>query len=215
MSASGQGGPPTFVAEAFPMTIATAKRSLRQLCRERRRTRRESNSSALAEKVCSRFFDEIGLRADVKVAAYWPRADEFDVRPLLRALHRRGHDCGLPVVMGPEQALKFRAWHPGASLQTAEFDIMVPEPEAAVVVPEVLLLPLLAFDIQGNRLGSGLGFYDRTLAALRRAGNRVVAIGVAFASQQVETVPHDENDERLDWVVTEKFTLRMRPPPSS
>ena len=95
----------------------------------------------------------------------------------------------------------------GEPLVSGVWDIQIPPDTAAEVVPDVLLVPLLAFDLQGYRLGYGGGFYDRTLDKLR-ALKPVTAIGIGFAAQQVETVPHDHLDQRLDYVMTEKATLR-------
>ena len=87
------------------------------------------------------------------------------------------------------------------------FGIPAPPPEAAEVVPEVLLVPLLAFDRAGHRVGWGAGFYDRTLETLR-AARAIIAIGVAFAVQEVDFVPHGPHDQPLDWIVTEAEAIR-------
>jgi 5-formyltetrahydrofolate cyclo-ligase len=136
------------------------------------------------------------------VSGYWPMRSEVDIRPALAALAAT-RTVALPVVLGRAQPLLFRAWTPATALVPAAFGTQVPPDTAPVVVPQVLLIPLLAFDPQGWRLGYGGGFYDRTLARLRPAGP-VLAIGVAYAGQQVDHVPHDPTtDARLDAMVTE------------
>jgi len=142
------------------------------------------------------------------VAGYWPLRDEFDVLPLLAHLEAAGHPCGLPVATAPGMPLSFRRWVPGTALVAGPFGTRQPPPEAPPLRPRLLLVPLLAFDRDGWRLGYGGGYYDRTLAALRRE-RAVVAIGIAFAAQEVTAVPHGPGDERLDWVVTEAGAIRI------
>jgi len=128
--------------------------------------------------------------------------------PLLGRLWRAGFGCGLPVVAGKGRALIFRDWRPGAVLRTGPYRIAEPGADAAVVSPSHLLVPLLAYDSQGYRLGYGGGYYDRSLRELR-AAKRVLAIGIAYSEQQVDQVPHDETDERLDWIVTERGAMPL------
>jgi len=137
------------------------------------------------------------------VAAYWPKGDELDVRPLLRHFDLVGVPTALPVMAGRGWPLLFRLWRPGHPLVPGAFGVMEPMAEAPLVQPTLVLVPLLAFDRSGHRLGYGAGFYDRTLAALRDTG-RVTAIGVAHAEQQVDAVPHDPYDQRLDGVLTDQ-----------
>ncbi|MDJ0951517.1 MAG: 5-formyltetrahydrofolate cyclo-ligase [Alphaproteobacteria bacterium] len=142
------------------------------------------------------------------VTGYWPTRGEIDPRPLLSVLSERGHTIGLPVVAGPAQPLVFRMWRPGDALVEGSFAIMTPPETAPEVTPDALLVPLLAFDRRGFRLGYGGGFYDRTLAKLRAAGH-VYALGVAFAAQQVEAVPRTASDEPLDALATEQELIHF------
>lgn len=159
------------------------------------------------------FRNGITVPADARVAAYWPTGSELDVRPLLLHLFEAGHICALPVVAEQEQPLVFRAWTPEAVLIAGRFGIMEPTGDADEVVPSVLLVPLLAFDRVGHRLGYGAGFYDRTLLTLReqalRGGSPVLAVGIGFAAQEVPLVPCDEYDQKLDWMVTEHSALKI------
>ncbi|MDR5654450.1 5-formyltetrahydrofolate cyclo-ligase [Ruixingdingia sedimenti] len=140
------------------------------------------------------------------LAGYMPMRTEIDPVPAL-ARHR-GPLC-LPVVTAPAAPLAFRAWRPGAPLVPGAFGTLVPA-AGDWLVPGVLVVPLLAFDRRGYRLGYGGGFYDRTLQALR-AGGAVRAIGFAFAAQELPEVPTDATDQPLDLIVTERGALVPQP----
>ena len=140
------------------------------------------------------------------VSAYWPLGDEIDPRPLMEALHLRGHRLALPAIRAAGRPLDFRAWLPGDPLTSAGFGIQEPAATAPSVAPRVLLVPLLAFDAAGYRLGYGGGFYDRSLALLRAAGD-TLAVGLAYADQQVAAVPREATDQPLDLVVTERDVI--------
>ena len=132
------------------------------------------------------------------LAGYMPMRTEIDPLPAMAA--HRG-PVGVPVIPGPAMPLKFREWTPGCALVPGEFGALIPA-EGAWLEPEVLIVPLLAFDARGFRLGYGGGFYDRTLEGLR-ARRPTLALGFAFAAQEVAEVPIDATDQRLDAVVTE------------
>jgi 5-formyltetrahydrofolate cyclo-ligase len=110
-------------------------------------------------------------------------------------------------MQGKTKPLLFRAWAPGDAMDRAVWGIAEPKADKPELEPEVLLVPLLAFDRRGWRLGYGGGFYDRTLAALR-ARKAVAAVGVGFDEQRVDAVPHLDYDQRLDWVLTPSGPLR-------
>lgn len=153
------------------------------------------------------FRHSIPLRARSVVAGYFPIGDEIDVRPLLRRLREDGHSIALPRVARAGTPLAFAAWREGDHLLAGPHGTRQPAEGAAAACPEVVILPMLAFDRSGFRLGYGGGYYDRTLAALRRE-RAITAVGVAFAAQEVESVPHGAHDQRLDWVVTEREALK-------
>lgn len=134
--------------------------------------------------------------------------DEIDVRPLMSELHARGHPCCLPVTGRRGEPLAFRAWTPQTAMVQATFGTSEPPPDAAVLEPDLLIMPLLAFDRAGWRLGYGAGYYDRTLRALR-GRKPILAVGVAYAGQEVPAVPHGAGDEQLDWIVTEDAAMRV------
>jgi 5-formyltetrahydrofolate cyclo-ligase len=187
--------------------IAAAKRRLRAESRTLRAQSSAPPQDAIA--AARRFLLEVPFVPDAVFAGYWPLPGEFDPRPLLHALAARGHVCALPVTVAPDAPLLFRRWEPSAPLQSGRYGISQPSPEAPEVVPDWLLVPLLAFDRAGFRLGQGAGYYDRTLAALRASGRPVQAVGLAFAAQEVAEVPRDDHDEPLDWIVTERDILKL------
>ncbi|MGE0118229.1 MAG: 5-formyltetrahydrofolate cyclo-ligase [Dongiaceae bacterium] len=181
-----------------------AKRSLRSAAAERRRAAAAPEAGA---RVRDNFLGAVRTPAGIPVSAYWPLEDELDPRPLFMELHRRGHPVGLPVILGKGRPLLFRRWHPEAALVRGAFRVMTPPADAPELVPTLLLVPLLAFDRAGYRLGYGGGFYDRTIAGLRASGD-VLAVGVALAAQEVAAVPRDDTDQPLDWIVTERKAIR-------
>src|SRR4051794_15854855 len=137
------------------------------------------------------------------VSGFWPLPGEIDIRPLLLVLAGRGHVVALPDLPERGQRLTFHRWRPGGRLIPERFGTFRPEPDP--VTPDLLLVPLLAFDRTGHRLGYGAGYYDRTLEELE--GSR--AIGCAFAVQEVASVPVEGHDRRLDGVATEAEILLM------
>ncbi|MBX9592249.1 MAG: 5-formyltetrahydrofolate cyclo-ligase [Hyphomonadaceae bacterium] len=143
------------------------------------------------------------------VSAFAPMADELRIWPLLRRLSADGVRLALPVVQGKGLPLMFRAWAPGDAMDSGVWGIAEPKADKAVVEPDILLLPLLAFDRQGWRLGYGGGFYDRTLEGLR-ARKPVMAVGLGYDEQEVDVVPRLGYDQRLDWVLTPSGPRQFR-----
>lgn len=140
------------------------------------------------------------------VAGFWPMGDEIDVRPLLTVLAERGHALALPVTPARGRPLLFRRWRPGDTLSPGPLGTRFPA-TGDEVRPDWLLVPLLAFDRAGRRLGYGGGYYDRTLAALPGA----VAVGCAHAVQETPEVPAGPDDVRLALVATEAGVIDCRP----
>jgi 5-formyltetrahydrofolate cyclo-ligase len=137
------------------------------------------------------------------VSAFYPYKSEIDTRPLLGRLAGEGWTTCLPIVIALGEPLIFRRWMPGQPTVPGMWDIPQPTDDSPLIEPDVLLVPMMAFDRYGFRLGYGGGFYDRTLQELR-AKKSIVAIGVAYAAQEVDSVPHDAHDQPLDYVLTEK-----------
>lgn len=143
--------------------------------------------------------DFLAPQAGKVLSGYMPMRTEIDPLPAM-AVHQG--PVGVPVILEKAAPLRFREWSPGCRLVEGAFRAMIPE-EGAWVEPEVMIVPMLAWDRRGYRLGYGGGFYDRTLELLRARGP-VLAVGFAFAAQEVAEVPIDGYDQRLDAVVTEK-----------
>lgn len=202
--------PASAAASPAPDDIRTLKRRLRVEAVNRRRSWAGPEEHARASLLArDRLLAEVPLPPGATVSGFWPMAEEIDTRPALLALAERGHVIGLPIVVKAGQPLIFRRWRPGDALVEGGFGVMIPAPDQEEVVPDVALTPLLAFDRRGYRLGYGGGFYDRTLARLR-AGRTVLAVGYAFAAQQVEAVPVAAYDQPLDKLVTERFVWTLR-----
>ena len=184
-----------------PDELARLKSALRQRMRSERQGL-AANASEAAHRLSIHLTTALAPAAGAVVSGYIPMRDEIDVRPCLTTLAARGCQIALPSIPVDRQALVFRAWEPGEDLVPGPFGTSEPDAEAEVVHPELFLIPLLAFDRSGGRLGYGGGYYDRTLSALR-GWSSFRAIGVAFAGQQVDTVPVGADDVPLDGVVTE------------
>jgi 5-formyltetrahydrofolate cyclo-ligase len=187
-------------------SIVENKQSLRRDALERRRLAALESGPAAGIAVRDHLLQWIaGLDGGGRrriVSGYWPTNQELDIRPTLAALHERGCLCALPVVEAKGKPLLFRRWTPETTLRAAGFGLHEPEATSPVVVPQIVLTPLLAFDQEGFRLGYGAAYYDLTLATLRVQGE-VLAVGTGFAAQEVASVPREAHDQRLDAVVTE------------
>jgi 5-formyltetrahydrofolate cyclo-ligase len=150
------------------------------------------------------------LRPEV-VSAYFPLAGEPSTLPLLEKLANAGVKTALPVTGRRGTPLVFRLWRPGEPTRQGKMAIEEPLPAAPEAAPDLLFVPLAAFDRAGHRIGYGAGFYDRSLVGLR-AKKPICAVGVAYASQEFPEVPHDAHDERLDYVLTERELISCRVP---
>lgn len=144
------------------------------------------------------------LRAPGLLAGYIPIRGEADPRPLMAALAEQGWRLALPRIEGED--ISFRAHAPGDPLACGGFGLTEPQADAKRVSPDVLLVPLLAFDRRGNRLGYGRGYYDRALARLPAAR----AIGLAYAVQECAAVPADAHDHPLGFVLTDREWIDCR-----
>lgn len=157
---------------------------------------------AAAAAIARRVAQHLSVARDAVVAGYWPLEGELDPRPTMARLAERGHMLALPRMQGRLRPLSFHRWSDDELVEGA-FRVMEPAESAPVVWPDVVLVPLVAFDRSGHRLGYGAGFYDRTLAGLRDTQETLLTIGLAFAVQEVADVPAEPFDQPLDAVVTE------------
>jgi 5-formyltetrahydrofolate cyclo-ligase len=194
-------------------TLDEEKQALRVRARKMRLVADQKEGPIAAAAAANHLLDRVdavGAGPGRVVAGYWPIATEIDDRPLLARLHERGCICALPVVVAREAPLAFRRWAPLDDLEPGEHETMQPRADAPEVTPDIVVVPMVAFDAQGWRLGQGVGYYDRTLAALRNAGP-VVTVGMAYAAQRFDAVPHGPLDQPLDWLLTEQSLARARP----
>ena len=153
---------------------------------------------ALGLHLMRHVLDGLPVAAGAVIAGFWPLGDEIDLRPLLTELHALGHRIVLPQTPPRGQPLIFRAWQPGMTMIAERFGTM--RPSGDILAPDMLFVPLLAFDRTGRRLGYGGGFYDRTLPGLPAAP----AIGCGYACQELDEVPAGPYDARLHGVATER-----------
>lgn len=153
------------------------------------------------EEAARLFFEKIAPRKGQIVAAYWPLGREFDPRPVMEKVLAAGLSCALPVVKDAGKIMDFAVWRDTEALTKGPHGVM--QPVARVLVePDIIIVPLLAFDRRGARLGQGGGYYDATLADLR-ARKTIIAVGMAYAQQAVLfNLPLEDHDQRLDWVIT-------------
>jgi len=186
-----------------PETHAAKKAELRRSCLVRRDKAARLAGVDAAQNALRHFLADVAISPDAVVSAYWPMRGEMDPVPLMTELVARGQTCVLPVIIGRDTALEFRSWQPGDELDSGPYGTREPGSGARVLVPDVLIVPLVAFDRQGHRLGYGGGYYDRTLSALRKASD-VIAVGYAYAGQEMDKLPQDPFDQGLDWLVTEQ-----------
>jgi 5-formyltetrahydrofolate cyclo-ligase len=189
-------------------SIEDAKTALRREALARRDALSAEARQAAAEEISARQFPLCGLPATI-VSGFMPLKTEISPLPLLRKLADAGAQLALPVVAGRGKPLIMRAWPWGGPLDTGQWGIREPKADAAEVEPDILLVPLLAFDRAGHRIGYGAGYYDMTIAQLR-ARKPVTAIGLAFAAQEIPAVPATPRDARLDLVLTERETIDFR-----
>ena len=191
--------------------VAALKREARREARARRAACHQSAGETAARAVASHLMTLVPqiCAGTATIGGYWPKGDELDLRSALTDLSAAGHETCLPVVSGVAWPLLFRLWRPGHPLVPGAFRIMEPMADAPLVQPSIVLVPMLAFDADGWRLGYGGGFYDRTLAVLREEAP-VIAVGIAYAGQRVPNVPRDSYDQKLDWLVTEQGATPFR-----
>ena len=150
------------------------------------------------------FIDFLPIPRGAVVAGYMPLRDEADPRLLMRAIADRRHRLALPVVDTRSRTLSFHVWKDGDPISLNRYGIAEPAAAGAPIEPGVMLVPLLAFDASGHRLGYGGGYYDRTLERMS-----VRTIGIAYAGQEVEELPRGQHDRRLDMILTERGLRRF------
>ena len=188
--------------------VTTDKATLRSEALARRDAMPAAERVAAVEVVVQRPFP-VSVKPGVIVSGYSPMKSEFNPVPLMRKFSESGAALALPVTPKRGSPLIMRAFAFGDEMASGVWGIREPKPESPEVFPDIMLVPLAAFDRNGHRIGYGAGYYDMTIARIR-AMKPVVAIGIAFAAQEIERVPATAFDARLDLVLTEKETIDFR-----
>jgi len=200
----------TLVAMQNPSPVADQKTEIRRLALARRKqlsdSERNAASQRVAQKVSDLFSSELAPLPHAIVAGYWPIRDELDPRLAMQALEQAGFLLALPVIAG--ESLQFRRYRKGDSLVAGRFNTFEPAPDCETVTPACVLVPLVAFDGQCQRLGYGAGFYDRMLAGFGAAPP--LTLGLAYECQYLAELPVDGHDQPLDLVLTESDLRRRR-----
>jgi 5-formyltetrahydrofolate cyclo-ligase len=160
-----------------------------------------------AHRIARRALALSEFRDITPVGAYWPIRSEVDPRPLMEALIARGQDVALSQILHPH--LSWRLWRPGDVLVKGGFGVREPGPDAPEIFPKALLVPLVAFDRRGGRIGYGKGHFDRAIASLE-AQHPVLTIGLAYAVQEIDEVPVEPHDRHLDVIITEAELIRTK-----
>jgi len=186
----------------------TPKEQLRNEALARRDALPAAERKAMAETIAARKFPVAILRGAV-VSGFMPMKSEINPLPLLKRLAAEGAKLALPVVLGRGKPLLMRTWEFGAPLEAGVWGISQPKADAPEIDPDILIVPLAAFDRAGHRIGYGAGYYDMTITRLRGI-KPVIALGIAFAVQEIPRVPATERDARLDLVLTEREIIDFR-----
>jgi 5-formyltetrahydrofolate cyclo-ligase len=192
--------------KAMDATLAQVKAQARKDATQLRRGAHDAAKDEAPLLLASHPFPVSPKTGASVVSAFFPYQSEIDTRPLLGKLAGEGWTTCLPIVIAQGEPLVFRRWKPGEPTVPGIWNIPKPADEAELVEPDVLMVPMLAFDREGYRLGYGGGFYDRTLEMLRKR-KEIVAIGVAYAAQEMSSVPHGAHDQTMNFIMTEKGTF--------
>jgi 5-formyltetrahydrofolate cyclo-ligase len=179
------------------------KAAMRAAARERRAMFFRVNGAAVAKKLCE-FAPELYLHHKGAISGYVQRGSELDPLPLLTYLAGRGHVLALPVAVAKARPLAFSAWKPGDPLEPDAIGNPAPLATAPPATPEILFVPVLAYDGQGRRLGLGFNLYGPAIETLRAQGIALRVVGLAFSIQEERSVPFESGDVMLDGVVTER-----------
>ena len=189
-------------------TIPDQKAQIRTAAFARRDAMPADERAAGAEAIAARGLP-VAVTPGAIVSGFMPLKSEINPLPLMRKAVAAGATLALPAIDGRGKPLILRAWAFGDDFARGQWGIREPKPDAPVVAPDILIVPLAAFDRAGHRVGYGAGYYDMTIRALR-AKKKVIAIGIAFAAQEIPHVPATERDERLDLVLTEREIIDLR-----
>lgn len=185
----------------------TDKTELRQVLRERLAALPSEDTAGFNTRITEQFISSQGFMPHSNIAGYMPLKGEVSCMAILENLNRQSHILCLPVVEGRNIPLLFRHYRPGDPVRRGMLGPQEPLPSAREIIPDALIIPMLGFTRQGYRLGYGTGFYDRTLEVLRQL-KPIKTIGVAFSAQEIDDLPIEPHDVKLDLIITEKEIIR-------
>ncbi len=184
-----------------------SKKSLREKLIKARQLIKPEDACLAADSIEKHLLEIISENA--KVAIYCAIRGEVDLNMVIEKLQSRGNQVALPVVTETEKILKFLDCSSGEELVVGKFGISCPMTHLPEIEPDTVIVPMVGFDLHGNRLGYGGGYYDATLKFLRIKNKKLLVIGVAYAMQQVNNLPIHDGDEKMDMVITEKGIIRF------
>ena len=184
------------------------KKDIRSVIRTTRQAVHKKSGREFSNQIKDLFFETQHFMPQSVFAAYYPIGSEVNVRPIIDQLNMMGHLTALPVIPAKDVPLIFRLYKNGDALTKGAFGVPEPQPHMPVMIPDILIIPMLGFNKQGYRLGYGTGFYDRTLQDLRST-KPVKAVGIAYGEQQVDNIPVEDHDQKMDWIITEKEAIKI------
>lgn len=191
------------MTEIPPTPLKVEKSLIRQDMRHRRIAYHQTINQKIVNEKLLESFGTLHISRDKIISGYVAKGSEINIMPLLEALYERGHPICLPVVLPNNPTLIFRQWTPQSPLVLDAASVLAPESEAAILEPDILLIPLIAFDGQCRRLGQGMGYYDKTLKQLAE-NHPIIVIGMAYDMQKIDIVPTKTKDYVMDMVITDK-----------
>lgn len=190
--------------------LKAGKAALRKIALAKRNSLSADYRTEAAQAIIPHFSNRMALPGHSCISGFWPIRSEIDPRPLMQQLEARGMSLCLPAILDA-QTIEFRAMSFGDALVETGYGTMGPSADAPVVDPDIMLIPLAAFDRSGNRIGYGAGYYDRAIAALHQKNKHPMLIGVAFEAQRVDHIAHEPHDVALNYVLTETGLIAASP----
>ncbi|EJF74217.1 5-formyltetrahydrofolate cyclo-ligase [Bartonella alsatica] len=195
----------------YPQSATLIRKQLRQRGLLHRSALSPQERAVFSQRACFHLIHSLEEKKEdfsrLILAGYWPIKSEIDPRPLFKAIALRGGRLALPAVLD-STTMVFRAYTPKTVLEPMRFGTLGPGAENAVVVPNLIIVPLSAFDSQCHRLGYGGGYYDRVVESLEKKGHHINLLGLGFSCQEVECIPHAKHDLILQGIFTEKGLLK-------
>lgn len=182
--------------------MTKSKNTLRLEALAKRDHMPEAERALISQKLVGQLHQLIAHMTGNIVAGFWPIKSEIDPRPLMNAFKKSGYELALPAIID-KKTIIFRRFDEQKALVDMGFGTRGPSPNAAIVTPETLLVPLSAFDNEGNRIGYGKGYYDRAIATMIENGHKPLLIGLGFNCQEVPSIPAEPHDQKLAMMLTE------------